>query len=198
MKSPKFISSTLPIALAGLFLQLAPSANAEEIKGVEVPSQIVAGEDTLTLNGTAVRTKWGFGVYVVGLYLAEPSEDEKVIMQGDSFPKRVHMTMLREVPAKKFHSTIQENIDCNFNAAEKEQYRSQINSFLACFPDDLVIGKSDVVNIDFIPGQGTLVAIQGRDETIIPGDDFYHAILRLWIGKPLQESVKPGLLGKAS
>jgi hypothetical protein len=107
------------------------------------------------------------------------------------------MTMLREVPAKKFGATVRENIDCNFTAKEMDLYEKELSSFLGCFGEDLILDKDDVVNIDYVPGKGTVVQVEGQASTIIPGDEFYHAILRLWIGKPLQEEMKPGLLGKA-
>ena len=42
--------------------------------------------------------------------------------------------------------------------------------------------------------QGRL-QVRGRD---IAGDDFYKALLRIWLGnKPVQDDLKPALLGKS-
>jgi hypothetical protein len=39
-----------------------------------------------------------------------------------------------------------------------------------------------------------ILSHNGREVGTIPRADFYHLMLRLWIGHPLQESMKAGLL----
>ena len=39
------------------------------------------------------------------------------------------------------------------------------------------------------------IFLGNKELDVIPGDEFYHALLRLWIGEPLQKSIKEGLLG---
>ncbi len=185
------------ICAATLWL-LSPFAGAGEVKGVDIPEKVAACDCTLVLNGTATRTVWGFGVYVVGLYLTEPNQSGKSIMRHDRDEKRLHITMLRGVTGKRFASTIEKNIDSNFSAKEKKRFSSEFDAFLDCFGSGSALRKSSVVNIDFLPGRGTQVSLDGNDFEMIPGDDFYHALLRLWIGKPLQTSVKHGLLGNKS
>ena len=184
------------IALAAVLFPFSNIVNAAEVKGVEVPDEIHRSDCKLVLNGTAVRSVWGFKVYVAGLYLAEPSGDHEAIMTQDRAGKRVHMTMLREVSGDRFESTIMDNINTNFSAGEKQQFASELKQFLGCFDTNTVLEKGSVVNVDYHPGQGTLVSVDGRVYDAIPGEDFYHAVLRLWIGTPPQESLKHGLLGK--
>jgi hypothetical protein len=57
--------------------------------------------------------------------------------------------------------------------------------------------RGSVVNIDYIPEQGMLILVDETVLEIIPGKEFHHAILRLWIGSPPQQSIKTGLLGQA-
>ena len=85
-----------------ILLLLSPLAHALEIKGVRLPKRIKANENELVLNGGALRSVWGFKVYVAGLYLKKNSKDEKHIMAEDRESKRIHITMLREVSGKKF------------------------------------------------------------------------------------------------
>lgn len=177
---------------------LAPllPAEAVEVRGVHIPNKIKTGNSQLVLNGTATRSKWGFGVYVVALYLAKPNRNEKAIMDKDPHGKRVHITMLRKVSAKKFESTIRKNIEHNFTAEEKTRFAAHLIKFMNCFGSGAKLTKSVVINIDYLPGQGTQVSVNGRKIDVIPNHDFYHALLRLWIGEPPQASVKKGLLGK--
>ena len=166
------------------------------LKGVDVPGEITCGEAQLVLNGTAVRKKYGFSVYVVALYLNSPKNDHKDIMTRDRLGKRVHITMLRQVSGETFNSTIQKNIDTNFSDSEREEFASELEDFMACFDSGAILGEGSVVNIDFLPGVGTEIAVNGHVNDIIPGEEFYHAVLRLWIGDPPQESLKTGLLGQ--
>jgi hypothetical protein len=186
------------IALAAVLFSVSNFVNAAEVKGIEVPDEINCGDCKLVLNGTAVRSVWGFKVYVAGLYLAEPSGDHEAIMTQDRGGKRVHMTMLREVTSDKFESTIMDNINTNFSASEKQQFAGELKQFLGCFDDSTVLKTGSVVNVDYLPGKGTLVSVDGCVYDVIPGEDFYHAVLRLWIGSPPQESLKHGLLGNAA
>jgi len=187
-----------PIALAAILFPVSNFVNAGEVKGVQVPDEITCGDSTLVLNGTAVRSVFGFKVYVAGLYLVEPSGDQDVIMSQDRGGKRLHMTMLRDVAGEKFESTILNNIDTNFSATEKQKFAGELKQFIRCFSGSNQFTKGSVVNVDYVPERGTLISVNGSVSEVIPGEDFYHAVLRLWIGTPPQESMKQGLLGKAA
>ncbi len=179
-----------------ILLLLSPLAHALEIKGVRLPKKIKANENELVLNGGALRSVWGFKVYVAGLYLKKNSKDEKHIMAEDRESKRIHITMLREVSGKKFETTIQESIDANLSSSEKRKFASELKAFLKCFSGGSALKKKSTVNIDYLPEQGTKVSVDKNVFDLIPGDEFYHVLLRLWIGKPTQESMKSGLLGR--
>ena len=56
--------------------------------------------------------------------------------------------------------------------------------------------KGGVITIDYLPGKGMIIGVNDQQFEPIPGDEFYHTLLRLWIGEPLQKSIKDGLLGK--
>jgi hypothetical protein len=53
------------------------------------------------------------------------------------------------------------------------------------------------LHIDFLPGQGTRVALDDNLKgEIIEGEDFYLAILRIWLGpRPPDLALKQALLG---
>jgi len=187
------------LVLSGIlaFASHGSDVSALEIKGATVPSQISCGESSLVLNGTAVRSHWGFNVYVCALYLAEKSNSDAQIMTEDTNGKRVHISMLRGVSKEKFESTIRGNIDTNFSAEEKKVFAIELEAFLDAFGGGKDLAKGSVVNIDYIPEQGMSISVDDTVLDVIPGKEFYHAILRLWIGSPPQQSIKTGLLGQA-
>ena len=54
-----------------------------------------------------------------------------------------------------------------------------------------------VIDFDYTPDSGTVIAVNGTPRgKPIPGEDFYQAVLRIFLGeRPVDASVKRGLLG---
>ena len=159
------------------------------------PATAEVGGQSLVLNGKATRTVWGFPVYHVGLFLEERNPDGVAIMTADRGAKRIHMNMLRAVEKKDFMATVRENVDQNLTAAEKETYAAELAAYLGHLEKGGDIQPGRIITIDYVPGQGTVLGLDGRQVGTIAGHDFYHVMLRLWIGRPLQASIKEGLLG---
>jgi hypothetical protein len=59
------------------------------------------------------------------------------------------------------------------------------------------VKKGDIVTLDWIPGTGTVSAVNGKQQgEALPDPGFYSAVLRIWLGeKPADSSLKPLLLG---
>lgn len=57
--------------------------------------------------------------------------------------------------------------------------------------------EKSVVNLDWLPDSGTRLSFNGSAKgSDIPGEDFYSALLRIWIGEdPAQGDLKNLLLG---
>ena len=73
---------------------------------------------------------------------------------------------------------------------------ARIAELLALFTDGK---KGDVILLDFLPEAGTAVSVNGQAKgKPIPGEDFYRALLRIWLGdKPVDGDLKKGMLGQA-
>lgn len=158
------------------------------------PTAEIGGKN-LVLNGEATRSVWGFDVYQMRLYLTEPMRSAEKILASTNEAKRIEIVMDRSVEEQQFSSTVQQSIDNNFSAEEREKFSGQLSEFLGCFNNGADLKEGNVITIDFAPGEGTVVKLDGRTLDTIPGADFYHALLRLWLGKPLQASIKDGLVG---
>ena len=180
--------------LAGLLsiVLLAGAQSKEEAPPVSPEPEQSKG---LVLNGEATRTVWGFDVYTIRLYLHEVMREAEKILGAKEHPKRIEITMTRTVDEDQFSSTVQQNIDNNFSEEEKERFAGQLSEFLGCFRNGADLKPGNVITIDYTPRDGTVVRLDGHTLDTIPGADFYHALLRLWIGKPLQKSIKDGLVG---
>ena len=54
------------------------------------------------------------------------------------------------------------------------------------------------ITLDFLPRSGTQISVDGAERgKPIPGEDFYAALLRIWLGdKPVDASLKKAMLGQ--
>jgi Chalcone isomerase-like len=181
--------------LALMLLLGALPASAIEVAGINVAEKISLGAGELVLNGAGIRTRAIFKVYVGALYLTEKkSSGAEVLAQKGA--KRVSLSMLRDLSAQQLNEAFESGIQANHSAAEVEALRPRIAELLSLFTDGK---KGDVILLDFLPESGTAVSLNGmlRGKPI-PGEDFYRALLRIWLGdKPVDGDLKKGMLGQA-
>jgi hypothetical protein len=178
-----------------MMLLWALPASALEVAGVKLADNARVGADELVLNGAGIRTRVIFKVYVGALYLREKkSAAAEVLAQTGA--KRVSLTLLRELSAQQLNEAFENGIQANHSAAEVEALKPRIAELLSLFTD----GKEgDVILLDFLPESGTVVNLNGQARgKAIPGEDFYRALLRIWLGdKPVDGDLKKSLLGQA-
>ena len=173
------------------------AAHAAEVSGVKVAdtARIGAGPD-LVLNGAGVRSRMMFDVYAAGLYLTEKkSTAADVLALGG--PKRVSMTMMRDVGADQLAESLIEGIKLNSSPAELEKMKGQLDELMATMKAVGQAKKGDLITLDFMPDVGTRVGVNGKEVgKPIAGADFYRALLKIWLGdKPVQDNLKKALLG---
>lgn len=179
-----------------MFLLWVLPVSALEVAGVNVADKARVGVGELVLNGAGIRTRAFFKVYVGALYLVEKkTTPAEVLAQRGA--KRIALTMLRELSAQQLHEAFENGVQVNHSAGEVEAMKPRIAELLALFTD---AKKSDVILLDFLPDTGTVVSVNGAVKgKAIPGEDFYRALLRIWLGdKPVDGDLKKGLLGQAS
>lgn len=185
--------------LAGAALAMSMGvASAAEIQGVKYDETAKVAGKELQLNGLGVRTKFIVKVYTVGLYLADKQTVAEEIFKNNE-PRRVRLVMLREVTADDFGNAFMSGINNNASSAEKTKIVTQISKFGEMFAMLEGLKKGDVLDLDWVPSQGTTCYLNGkRIGEITPGLDFNNAVLKIWLGeKPADSSLKPKLLGVA-
>jgi hypothetical protein len=114
-------------------------------------------------------------------------------------PKRLRMAMLQDVPAPEFSKAFVKGVTRNTEAAELERLQARIQQFAQWIEDGGQVRKSDVIDLDYVPAEGTLLTVNGqRRGKVLPGEDFYSALLRSFVGqRPFDAKLKAGLLGLA-
>jgi len=189
------------IAVAVLFsvVSLAQAAaHSAEVGGVKLEDklQLAPGGPELVLNGAGIRTRVIFKVYVAGLYLTEKKQSPADVLALGG-PKRVAMTMLRDLSAQQLSEALAEGIRNNTSAAEQEALKPRIDELIGIMNALGEAKKGDAILLDFVPDAGTSVVLNGQVRgKPIAGEDFYRALLRIWLGdKPVDADLKKGLLG---
>ena len=167
-----------------------------EVAGIKFNTVEDIGGQKLQLNGAGIRYKAIFKVYAAGLYLsAKATTPEAVIaMPG---PKRLHIVALRDLDGNDLGKLFTKGIETN---ATREEFVKAINGMLKIsemFATRKELKKGDSFSVDFIPGTGTVVSINGATQgDPIKEPEFYNAFLHIWMGKnPPDAQLKDKLLG---
>ncbi|WP_396022609.1 chalcone isomerase family protein [Cupriavidus laharis] len=175
---------------------LPPAADATEFEGLRFDDAArVAGKE-LQLNGTALRSGLLLKGYVAALYLPEKARNATVVL-GTPGTKRLQLRMLREVAPYAFSRAMQKGMRENHSELQMQMLSARLVQFERTIDQVGTARKGDVINLDYSPDAGTVVAINGTPRgRPIPGEDFYQAVLRVFLGEhPVDRDVKRGLLG---
>ena len=183
-------------AFALTIASLAAHAQAVEIEGVKLDPTAQVGGASLVLNGAGIRTRAIFKVYVAGLYVPQKVNTAAALLSQKG-PRRVAITMLRNVDADTFSGALSEGLQKNLSEAQFAGFRAQIDTLNGNFKAAGEAKKGDVIHLEFAPDTGTRVVINGKVQgSAIAGEEFYAALLRIWIGdKPVDADLKKGLVG---
>jgi hypothetical protein len=186
----------LMAALALALSSLAVHAQAVEIEGVKLEPTAQVGGAALQLNGAGVRTRAIFKVYVAGLYVPQKANNTAALL-AQKGPRRVAITMLRNVDADTFSGALSEGLQKNLSEAQFSGFKTQIDTLSANFKAAGEAKKGDTIHLEFTPDAGTRVVVNGKAQgSAIVGEDFYGALLRIWLGdKPVDADLKKGMLG---
>ena len=179
---------------------LASVALAAEVAGVKLDDKVQIAPNTpeLVLNGAGIRTRFLVKVYVGALYLQEKKTTAAdVLALGGA--KRMSLSMLRDLTAQQLTDALNEGFAANNSPADQERYKGQLAELLAVMTALGQAKNGDVVALEFVPGSGTRVLVNGAAKgKPIPDEGFYRAILRIWLGdKPVDANLKRSLLGQS-
>lgn len=185
---------------ATLLLALSlPALAAFDVAGAKFDDKAKVGSGDTVLNGAGLRNRAFFKVYAVGLYLPQKAATTAEILAAKG-AKRIAIVTLRDLTAEQFVDALLEALKKNHDEATLATLQPKIEQFRSTM---LSIGNApekSVVNLDWLPDSGTRLSFNGVQKgSDIAGEDFYRALLRIWLGdKPAQDDLKDKLLGKSS
>ena len=181
------------LAFCAVFLT-AVQSHAAELAGVKLADKAQVDSRELVLNGAGLRTRLFFKVYVIGLYLAEKQRDAAAVLAAPG-PKRVTLHMLRDVGADTFSEALVDGLKANHSEADYRALEPRVKQLEAIMAEVKEAKKGMDIVLDWTGG-ATRVLVRGKPVGEIPGEDFYRALLRIWLGEhPVQDDIRKDLLG---
>jgi hypothetical protein len=197
------IRSTTPAVLmrrlCGAVLLLAAfHASGARIADLNFDDRLRLADTELVLNGVGLRSVAWLKGFAAGLYLTEKAAapDQALGLPG---PKRLQMKMIVDVETKEFIKAFDKSLSRNNTEAERARLRERVAQFNRNLEQIAIVRKGDVINLDFIPGQGLILSVNGTPRgRPVAGADLYAGLLKVFIGdRPVDVKLKAGLLGAA-
>ena len=101
--------------------------------------------------------------------------------------------LYKEVTAEDLVNGWNDGFTGNSSAKELKALQERINQFNSLFT---TVHTGDEIRLDYLPGKGTQVSLNGTLKGSVPGEDFSKALLKIWLGsKPADGKLKDAMLG---
>ncbi len=184
-------SLVLAAAVAAL-----PAMAAVQVKSAKFEDTLQVGSQALVLNGAGVRVKIIVDVYAAGLYLPNKVRSEGKAISSTG-AKSMQIVLLRDLTGEKFAEAMIDGFKANNTDADIAKYQGKLDQLRSLMLTFGTVKEGTTINMTSIPGAGLRVYINGQQKgTEITGDDFYQAMLKIWLGeKPVDSDLKSALLG---
>jgi hypothetical protein len=186
------------IAAATAALAQPAASGSIDVAGVRYAPTVSIGNALLRLNGAGVRYKAVFKVYTAGLYLGAKASTPDAVLAAAGV-KRLHVVMLRDIDANELGKLFTDGMQRN---ATREEFGKSIPGTLKLaevFAAKKRLSAGDSFTVDFIPGIGTVISINGKPAVdTIAEPVFFTALMKIWLGaNPADWQLKEALLGQS-
>ncbi len=188
------------LLLAILLCGLSTAAGAVELGGAMFESAMAVGGEDTVLNGAGLRRILLFKAYAIGLYLPrhEASLEQVLSERG---PKRLRIVLLRDLEAERISGTIEVGLHRNLGDAEFRALHNRVEMLRRAIHETGKASAGAVIHLDWLPRVGagvTRLTVDGvRRGQDIPGEDFYHSLLKVWLGPQVNDPpLRDTLLGR--
>lgn len=183
--------------LAALLLSAGLAQAAVEVGGVDFAPQLGVDASTLTLNGAGLRTRLGFKVYAMGLYLHAPQERAEAIL-ADKREKRIRIVLTRDLKASQFGDALLAGLEKNHEPSALDALKPATDTLLAALEAVGEVASGTEIILDQTAAGATRLLVNGQQQGAEIGDKaFYPALLRIWLGaRPADSELREALLSK--
>lgn len=170
-----------------LFVTGYASAITDSSTGISFPDTVTIkdGGETykLSATGVATRKKFVIKVYSIAHYMDGAKKKSNAnaaineILNSDK-AKQLSMTWARSVDNKKIRGAYDDAFNQVFNKQERQNMKSEINTFLGFFKGDA--SKNDKYVFQWLPDGKLVVTLNGKKAGEIDNNDFAKAVWEIW------------------
>lgn len=183
---------------------LAAGQRVVEIAGARFPERARIGAAESQLNGAGLRSLLGIKLYAIGIYLPRKmaSTNEALSVEG---AKRIQIFTMFDLTADMIAVGLAKGMRRNLGEAEFSALAARIEALRAAIRATDHAPGGSVIQLDWLPapaggGGVTRLSVNGlqRGEDI-PGEDFFQALFKMWLGARVNDArLRDALLGRAS
>jgi flagellar motor switch/type III secretory pathway protein FliN len=193
----RHLGSLLALAFVAVVPPLRAQTAGASIGGVSFGGRAEVGGEQLRLNGVGLRASAFIKGFAAALYLAQNSSSAEQVLHAPG-AKRLRMRMLLEVPIEVLVHAVHKGIQRNLSEPQQGALTDRLGTLDATLRAIGKVFDGDVIDLDYLPGAGLVVALNGKSRAApIPGEDLYAAVMQVFIGeRPVDAKLKAGLLGQ--
>ena len=183
--------------IAAALLSAGLAQAAITVGNVDFATRQTVQQRALELNGAGLRTRLGFKVYAMGLYLRAPLAEAGAIL-ADKGEKRIRIVPIRDLEAKQFGDALQAGLEKNHDAAALAALKPATDALLAALAAVGEVKAGTEIVLDRLGSGATRLLVDAKQQ----GEDiadtaFYPALLRIWLGeRPADSALREALLKK--
>jgi len=168
---------------------------AVEVRGIKFADTTTVAGQALQLNGAGVRVKVIIDVYAAGLYVGKRDASAQALVSQPG-AKSMQIVLLRELTGEEFADAMVKGFRKNNSEADVTRFQPRLDELRKTMVAFGTVKKGTAIQLNFVPGAGSRTLVDGAQKGAdIPGDDFYAALLKIWLGtKPVDDDLKEGLL----
>jgi hypothetical protein len=184
----RYVIATL--VLAGMIGDPSPTAADPR---AQFPPEVTVHGQTLLLRGTG-RLVWMklVTVYDAALYLPADVPGKDVLRD---VAKRLELRYHISIKGEKFGESAVPYLEKNVPTEELAGLKPRIEQLNKYYRD---VKEGDRYALDYAPGRGTTLSLNGTPLGTIEGADFAAAYFTIWLGaKPISDTLRDDLTGAA-
>lgn len=152
---------------------------------------MIGGEELALRGAELLRWKWLVKIYVAALYLPPGLKATEALGE---VPRRIEFHYRHDFTADQLAEATNRTISRGRSEPAIAAIAGEVKAFNALYP---AVTKGDVMAIDYLPGAGTTLRVNGAVRGTVPGADFARALFAIWIGDhPVDGHLKAALLGR--
>ena len=181
--------------LAAALLSASIAQAAVQVGGVDFQPELGAQKGMLALNGAGLRTRVGFKVYAMGLYLRAPLTDAAAII-GDKGEKRIRIVLTRDLEAKQFGDALLAGLEKNHEPDELAALKPATDALIGALAAVGEGASGTEILLNQLANGATRLVVNGQQQGHDIADvKFYPALLRIWLGvRPADHDLRDALL----